>query len=110
MQCPSNDDKKPFCACRRYLLRRGSTLEDRDFDGRTALHAAAAAGHANVVRHLLRKRAKARTSSDTGETPLRAAAAAGHFEIVRVLITHYRALIDRTDERGATALHRCQTS
>lgn len=81
------------------LIRRGTNVDARSSDGRTALHVASAAGQLNVVELLLRHRADpnlAYTSSSTGgflggsqstgNTALYAAAAAGHTNIVKLLV------------------------
>ncbi|KXX76427.1 Ankyrin-3 [Madurella mycetomatis] len=54
--------------------------------GRTALHEAAASGHAGIVRLLLDNGAEADTATDSGEKPLHAAIHGGHNEAFRILL------------------------
>ena len=105
------------------LLDAGAELEGaREEDGRTALHCAAACGHAAVVSLLLervadvdaedevrdRPRSHARPrqliatpfSAQDGSTPLHLAAAAGHLESVRLLLE--KSDVDAEDGNGNT--------
>eukprot|EP01062_Namystynia_karyoxenos_P036446 TRINITY_DN26550_c0_g1_i1.p1 TRINITY_DN26550_c0_g1~~TRINITY_DN26550_c0_g1_i1.p1 ORF type:complete len:2672 (+),score=869.85 TRINITY_DN26550_c0_g1_i1:62-8077(+) len=71
----------------------------------TALHAAAAAGHAAVCDVLARCPLVDVNAADaSGCTPLHAAAAAGHTAAVRVLLRRH-ADVCRRDARGRTPLH-----
>jgi ankyrin repeat protein len=64
-------------------------LNRRDSDGRTALHHAAAAGHAAFVQSLVERGAKVDTQDNDGQgmSPLHSAAAAGRTEVVAVLVS-----------------------
>src|SRR5690606_7875199 len=58
----------------------------RDPAGRTALHEAAAAGHAETVAALLAAGAEPAVADATGATPLHEAARSGHAEVLRQLL------------------------
>nr|CAG2216169.1 unnamed protein product [Mytilus edulis] len=62
------------------LLMIGALVDDRDVDGKTALHVAADNGHADVVDVLLEFNAGADTETIKGMTPLHFAATNGHDE------------------------------
>ena len=72
--------------------------------GVTALHAAAAGGHWDVVYRLLHKGANTAVIDGRGRTPLHEAAKGGHDGMVRLLIKN-NASINTADELGKTALH-----
>ena len=55
-------------------------------NGSTALHAAAATGHAAVVEALLEAGANPQAAGRTGASPLQLAAAMGHVAAVRALV------------------------
>jgi 26S proteasome non-ATPase regulatory subunit 10 len=77
-----------------------------DEDGRTALHWAAAEGHAETARALLAAGANARHKDDGGWTPLMSCASAGHALVARLLLVPAVAVaVDDTNARGCTALH-----
>ena len=66
------------------LLEAGDTQVDAEAeDGSTALHAAAATGHAAVVEALLEAGADPQATGKAGATPLQLAAAMGHAGAVR---------------------------
>jgi len=56
------------------------------FSGITALHVAAALGHASCVSVLLRAGAEANPRRDNGRTALHAACAGGHTAVVQLLL------------------------
>ncbi|MGE0388416.1 MAG: ankyrin repeat domain-containing protein [Gammaproteobacteria bacterium] len=115
----------------RTLIGRGASPDDRDGSGRSALFAAAAAGHDSVVRALLDARARADASGALiasvrggylrtvaalldagidpdardahGNTALILAAGAGHTSIARLLIEH-RAGIGAQNDSGCDAV------
>eukprot|EP00127_Corallochytrium_limacisporum_P001073 Clim_evm11s37 gene=Clim_evmTU11s37 len=60
----------------------------RDFDGRTALHLAVAAGHVDVVEYLIAKGADVNATDRYGTTPVRTALQYNRHEIENILLTH----------------------
>ena len=58
-----------------------------EYNGRTALQAAAAGGHLNVVERLLQSKADVDVTSTSGLTALQAAAGGGHLDVVERLRT-----------------------
>ena len=70
----------------------------------TPLHAAAAAGQADVVRQLLTAGAALEAGDNRDRTPLHHAAAAGHVEVVESLLAAGAALEAR-DNRGRRPVH-----
>ena len=69
--------------------RRGRLIEDRNPQGRNALHAASARGHAEIVELLLDSGADVRIRDDYSWSPLETAAAEGHEKVVRILLDHH---------------------
>lgn len=96
------DDDDP--AGVQLLLRQRARLEARDGDGRSALHVAAAAGHAAIVRALLDAGADAAARDHAGRTPLHEAALAGAPAVLEALLTAHADPHAR-DAEGASALH-----
>lgn len=81
--------------------RRG--LDERNLQGETALHLAAAAGHHFCAEQL--DKAGAHSLPDAlRRTPLMRAAAAGHTAAVQALLDSGAAAVDAGDSEGATAL------
>jgi|GEM_PF-3467656 TPR repeat protein len=71
----------------RSALQHGVSVQEKEYDGTTALEAAAASGHTETVRLLLDASAKVNYRSDHHmETPLMLAALNGHHEIVELLL------------------------
>ena len=85
------------------LLAEGAEVDRAGPGGETALHAAASAGHAEVVRSLLAAGARPDRMEFDGDTALTNAAWFGHAEVVRALL---EAGADPTVEgsRGATPI------
>lgn len=67
------------------LLDLGADMEQRDFEGETALFGAAFRGHAHVVRFLLERGATADLKNQFGQTPAQRAAKAGHQDVIALL-------------------------
>ncbi|CAH2020238.1 unnamed protein product [Acanthoscelides obtectus] len=93
--------------CRRLLAGAQCVRFSRDQRGRSALHLAAAAGRATVVRLLLAVAAPGEADAPDGDgcAPLQTAAADGHEEVVRLLLAR-GADVDGCDSvHNNTALH-----
>lgn len=71
-------------------------------DGRTALHLAAAGGHAGVASLLLQKGAWAEAEDSGEDTPLHAAAKRAHADVAEALLRH-GVQVDRRNKAGLTA-------
>eukprot|EP00123_Amoebidium_parasiticum_P020567 comp5257_c0_seq1/m.1292 comp5257_c0_seq1/g.1292 ORF comp5257_c0_seq1/g.1292 comp5257_c0_seq1/m.1292 type:complete len:173 (-) comp5257_c0_seq1:49-567(-) len=92
----SEDDRVEFVLCARYgeeeevkaYLDRGIPMDCRDGNGNTALHMAAANGHAEVVQLLLTKctRDDVNATNEPKNTPLHWAALNGHRQICELLV------------------------
>jgi glutaminase len=67
------------------LVASDVDLNMSDYDGRTALHLAAAENHAHVVSYLVRKNVDLNAKDRWGNTPLSAAYRANHKEVVEIL-------------------------
>ncbi|MCA9284751.1 MAG: ankyrin repeat domain-containing protein [Phycisphaerales bacterium] len=73
-------------------------------NGRSALHWAAKAGHADAVALLLKAGADIKKRDRSDRDALAAAAAGGHVEAVKALLAA-GAVVDRRDQSGMTPLH-----
>ena len=87
----------------RLLACYADDVDARDVDGATALHAAAAAGHATAMTLLLEHGASVSVTNNYEDTPLHAAAREGHADVVRALLAH-RADPHATNRFGARPL------
>ncbi|XP_074656361.1 glutaminase liver isoform, mitochondrial-like [Tubulanus polymorphus] len=86
-------------AIRRYALS-GMDMRQSDYDGRTALHLAAAEGHAEVVTFLLEKCDVPLTPKDRwGFTPMCDAKRFGHDSVVEILNNHEHKLSDLEQQK-----------
>ena len=72
---------------KRFLIK-GVNINQGDYDGRTALHLAAAEGHENCVHFLLSKGADLNLTDRWGSKPEADAKSAGHKDIVNLLKLH----------------------
>ena len=86
----------------RRQLRLGAQVNERDYQGLTALHWAAAAGHVAVARALIEAGADVDAPSPEGVTPLHVAAHMGHREVADLLIAR-GADANARDHQGRTA-------
>ncbi|KAJ9444585.1 putative ankyrin repeat protein, partial [Diplonema papillatum] len=84
LQCAA---AKKNLAVAQYLLSEGADVEQASPEGWTALHYAAAAGHACVI-HLLKQHGAVLSAARRvdGLTPLSMAAAGGHADVVYLLL------------------------
>jgi ankyrin repeat protein len=85
------------------LLKYKARVDARDACGRTALHAACSAGHADIVATLLAAGADAQARDDAGRTPLLEAAQAGSLAVVERL-AEVHADPTAADAEGRSAL------
>ena len=82
----------------------GAPVNATDKEGRTALHRAAEAGHAEAVKVLVQHPdCRVNATNELGWTSLHDAARAGHTESVKVLVSHPSCDVSITDEDGLTA-------
>ena len=90
--------------CRR-LIDTGEAYvnEDKDNDGRTAVHWACSNGHLEIVRLLLCQGADMSIRDNDGDTALHDASSNGHLEIVQLLLCQGADMSIR-DDNGWTAL------
>ncbi|XP_025758603.1 glutaminase kidney isoform, mitochondrial isoform X2 [Oreochromis niloticus] len=87
-------------ALRRFALS-SMDMEQRDYDSRTALHVAAAEGHAEVVRFLLEACKVNPVPKDRwGNTPMDEAVHFGHHDVVTILRDYHN---QYTHQEGSTA-------
>ena len=93
----------------RLLKKHPQILDGEDREELTALHAAARAGHLDVVSLLLNHPGIDVSKIWIGATALHTAAAAGHADVVALLLNHASAMlnsnVNRGDASGSTALH-----
>jgi ankyrin repeat protein len=81
-------------------------LDERDGNGRTALHHAAMGGLEAVVNLMLSEGAQANIEDDIGMTPLMLACQLNRVGIARTLVRHMRGQgLEKRDGNGRTALH-----
>ncbi|WP_132985837.1 ankyrin repeat domain-containing protein [Luteimonas terricola] len=85
------------------LLRHKAKVDARDARGRSALHEAALAGHAEIMAALLDARADADARDADGRSPLHEAAFGGHLAALELLAD--RADAHALDGEGRNALH-----
>jgi hypothetical protein len=71
-----------------WLLDHGASLQEQDRLHRTALHVAAANGHADLVSYLLVRGADAGRANGAGERPLMEALLRGQTEVAQVFWDH----------------------
>jgi ankyrin repeat protein len=84
-------------AIRAILEVHSEFINTADYGGNTALHKAAANGHVSTVSLLLAKGAK-HTQNENGATPLHWAAGAGKSTVCKLLLDHFDALSNKSDE------------
>lgn len=71
-----------------FLIAKGAYINDKDFNGFTALAKAVVTGHSPTVKLLLQNKANPKVHSEGGITPLATACKKGHLEVARILIEH----------------------
>ncbi|MGH7832599.1 MAG: ankyrin repeat domain-containing protein, partial [Candidatus Binatia bacterium] len=82
-----------------------SAVNEKDKEGRTPLHSAAAGGNAKVVAVLLEKHADVNARAPDDSTPLHYAAAGGHLSVAELLLAA-GADPHRKDKKGFTPVQR----
>jgi len=88
----------------------GAKVDETDNLGETALHVAAARGHAATARTLMEYGAKATKGNNWKQTPLHKAAFKGDPEMVRLLVEVGGADVDGRDMDGWTPLRNAMRS
>jgi len=101
--------RRADAAALRSLLARGGAVDERDRQGRTALHWAATAGSAEAARLLLERGADVDARSGPSMTPLHWAAAKGRAELADLLLRHGADPRAR-NAYGMTPLHEASTA
>jgi ankyrin repeat protein len=88
------------------LLDAGAEANQRDLDGATAVHFAAASGHLESLKLLVQRgRGNVNARSNSGETPVYFAAQEGHLACIHWLVEHARADPQLASTDGMTPLH-----
>jgi ankyrin repeat protein len=85
------------------LIANGADVTGRNRNGMTALHYAASAGFANLIKELLDRHADVNAKDNLGRTPLDMAAANGRMNVVELLVAK-GADMDAKDKAGLMAL------
>ncbi|KAK1255479.1 hypothetical protein MKX08_009474 [Trichoderma sp. CBMAI-0020] len=85
------------------LLEAGAQVNGQPGSDGAAIHAAAAAGHTNIINILLKNRAAIDATGPAGTSALQVAAVEGHLAVVKLLI-HKGAQINKTSKLHGTAL------
>ncbi|MCI4568105.1 ankyrin repeat domain-containing protein [Lysobacter sp. CFH 32150] len=85
------------------LLKHKAKVDARDRHGRSALHEAARAGHAEIVATLLAANADVQARDDRGRTPWLDAARGGHLAVIERLLP-LRPELHTDDHEGRDAL------
>ncbi len=88
----------------RAFLEKGTPIETRDGQGRTALSMGALAGREDVVRFLLERGASVEVVDSAGSTALHAAARSGHVATLALLVNR-GGDVRAKDGDGGTLLH-----
>lgn len=76
------------CPFSEYLVSKGALVDQKDKSGRTSLHWAAIAGHANVVKYLLDGGCDILAQTSNKMSALHGACEAGKVDVVRELLAH----------------------
>lgn len=71
-----------------YCIATGSSVDEADSLGYTALHWAATQGHRDAAELLIRRNADVNVRDTSGHTPLMASAKGGHKPISQLLLEH----------------------
>lgn len=104
-QAVRRGDRDSVAHARMSAGRGVSALNDRDWEGETALHIATREGHLPIVRLLVESGADIRLATHGGLRPLHIAAMFGHVDIVHYLARRPRGEVNASTEDGRSALH-----
>ena len=86
-----------------FQCLREASINQKDSNGYTVLHYAAAQGHLQIVKRLCQQGAELCISNNSKLTPLMVASRRGHLETVQYLLAH-GASVSAKDRLGGTAL------
>ena len=79
-------------------------VDEKDWNGYTALHNSCRYGHIDMVRLLIKHKANVNTRTDSGDTPLTLAARNKHENVLHALLNDSQCLVDAKGRDGYTAL------
>jgi hypothetical protein len=88
----------------RKFLAAGADVNAQDYQGRTALHAAATGRIPACIAALLEENPDTQKTAETHQTALHTAVRTGHRGIVRLLINYDPSLASRKNDQGQTPL------
>ena len=87
-------------------ITQGAHVDTKASNGRTALIAACAEGHLEILQYLVKEcNADVNVKNDDGKTALHLAASKGHLVLVRYLVEQCHANVNDKDSLGDSALH-----
>eukprot|EP00057_Strongylocentrotus_purpuratus_P015053 XP_011669527.1 PREDICTED: serine/threonine-protein phosphatase 6 regulatory ankyrin repeat subunit B-like [Strongylocentrotus purpuratus] len=71
----------------RFLMSKGTDLNEENFIGRIPLHSAAIDGNTEVIEYLIQQGSDVNKEDTTGWTPFHAAIQYGHLDVIKYLVT-----------------------
>ncbi len=90
-----------------HCMKKGSFINDRDHDERTALHGAVMGNHPDICHLLIQYGANPNIKDNRCRLPLHDACSLNYFDVANVLITGGSSLSAGEAHFGRTPLHLC---